>query len=275
MNGKMENATVANRGSALMLALKDIRDGVLCANLWALLGWQEIRQRYRRSIIGPFWITISTGVMIVGMGPLYGRLFGQDLGNYFPYLAVSFVTWQFISNLVNDCSNAFILSGDFIKQVKMPLTVYVMRAVWKNTLIFSHNLILLILVFLFFPPVLGWHLLTFPIAIFFIGLNAVWFGILVGLLSARFRDIPLIVTSFTQIAFFLTPVMWKAGMLGDNIWLANINPLFHFIEIIRGPILMSGAAVLSWMVVFGVTIFGFLLMVPIFARYRARIAYWV
>src|SRR4051812_21871273 len=36
-------------------------------------------------------------------GPLYGRLLGQDLGSYYPYLAIGYVVWIFISTtMMND-----------------------------------------------------------------------------------------------------------------------------------------------------------------------------
>ena len=75
-----------------------------------MLGWQEIRLRYRRSTLGPIWLTISTGALIGGMGPLYGRLLGQDIGSYYPYLAVGYVVWIFISSVINDACTVFILS---------------------------------------------------------------------------------------------------------------------------------------------------------------------
>ena len=263
------------RPSNLDLALKDLKNGISSIHVWLMLGWQEIRQRYRRSVIGPFWLTISTGAMIAGMGPLYGRLFGQDISAYFPYLAISFIVWLLIANLINDCSNAFIAAEGFIKQIRMPLTIHILRVIWKNLIIFVHNLAIVALVFLFYPPEPGWHLLQFPIALLLIAVNALWFGILVGLLCARFRDIPLIISSVVQVGFFLTPVMWKADMLGKHIWFAKINPLYHFIEIVRAPLIGGGPTLLSWGAVLTITLTGYVVMILVFSRFRARIAYWV
>lgn len=240
-----------------------------------MLGWQEIRQRYRRSVMGPFWLTISMGVMIGGMGPLYGKLFGQDLSAYFPHLAISLVVWMLVSNLINDCSNAFIAAEGFIKQIRLPLTIHILRAIWKNLIIFAHNMVIVVLVFLVYPPEMGWHLLQMPLGILMLAVNSLWFGILVGLFCARFRDIPQIVASLVQIAFFLTPIFWKAEMLGKFIWAAQINPLYHFIEIIRAPLLSGGASLLSWGVVLLITVLGYTVMMLFFTRFRARIAYWV
>lgn len=240
-----------------------------------MLGWQEIRQRYRRSVMGPFWLTISMGVMIGGMGPLYGKLFGQDLSAYFPHLAISLVVWMLVSNLINDCSNAFIAAEGFIKQIKLPLTIHILRAIWKNLIIFAHNMLIVVLIFLIYPPEMGWHLLQMPLGIFMLAVNGLWFGILVGLFCARFRDIPQIVASVVQIAFFLTPIFWKAEMLGKFIWAAQINPLYHFIEIVRAPLVSGGASLLSWGVVLLITVLGYTVMMLFFTRFRARIAYWV
>src|SRR5690242_4173728 len=127
-----------NKG-ALSKAIRDLNAGIRSAPLWTMLGWQEIRLRYRRSMLGPFWLTISAGVLIGGMGPLYGKLFGQDISTYFPHLAVSYILWMLISALINDSCTVFITAEGLIKQVPMPLTVHVFRMIWRNVLIFLHH----------------------------------------------------------------------------------------------------------------------------------------
>jgi ABC-type polysaccharide/polyol phosphate export permease len=264
-----------SRPSNLSLALQDLKSGVCSIYIWPMLGWQEIRQRYRRSLLGPFWLTISTGMLIGAMGPLYGRLLGQDVSTYFPYLAISFVAWMLISSMLNELCLAFIGAEGFIKQIKLPLTIHVLRVVWRNLIVFAHNLVIVALVLLFFPPPITANLLLFPVALFLIAVNAIWAGILIGLMCARFRDIPQIVTSLMQVALFLTPVMWKADMLGRNIFAAEINPFFHFLEIIRQPLLGGAIPAVSWIVVASITVCGYSVAIVVFAKFRARIAYWV
>ena len=260
---------------SLRLALKDLKDGIGAIYVWPLLGWMEIKQRYRRSLLGPFWLTISTGVMLGCMGPLYSKLFGQPIAVYFSYLAIGFVVWILISGLINDSCTTFIQAEGYIKQMKLPLTVHVMRTVWKNLLIFAHNLIIVFIVLIIYQPKLNWHLLLVPVGVMLIIANGIWIGVFLGLICARFRDIPQLVTSLVQVAFFLTPVFWMPGVLGRYQWAAEVNPLFHFLEIIRRPLMGEGASVLSWAAVFVVTLAGFALMLVFFRRYRARIAYWV
>lgn len=256
-------------------ALRDFTDGLASIHVWPMLGWMEIKQRYRRSMLGPFWLTISTGAMIAGMGPLYGRLFGVNVTSYFLYLAVSFIIWLLIANVVNDACMVFISSEGYIKQTKTPLTVYVLKMVWKNLIMFAHNLVIVVPIVFVWPPAADWHLVLIPLGVLFIAINSVWLGTILGLVCARFRDIPQIIGSLVQVAFFLTPVMWKAEMLGTGRWAADWNPFYHFLEIVRAPLVTTTTNWSSWIVVLGITIVGFAAALLMFARYRARIAYWV
>ena len=259
----------------LSRAVKDLRDGLLSVHVWAALAWQEVRQRYRRSVLGPFWLTISIGVLIAGMGPLYSRLFGQTISSYFPYLAVSFVIWTLLASIINESCTSFTSAEGLVKQTRLPLTIHVLRVVWKNIVVFFHHSLILVIVFIIFPPPLNWSLLLVPFAILAIAVNAVWLSLFLGMLCARFRDIPLIITSVIQVMFFLTPVMWRPELLGRHAWAASWNPLHHLLEIVRGPLVDGRAAGISWAVVLGMALVGFALVVPLFARYRWRIAYWV
>jgi ABC-type polysaccharide/polyol phosphate export permease len=265
---------IANRNH-LALAIEDFKDGVSSIYVWPKLGWLEIKQRYRRSVLGPFWLTISTGALVGGMGPLYGRLFGLDIYTYFLYLAISFVVWLFLAGIINDACMAFISAEGFIKHFKLPLTVHIMRMVWRNLIIFAHNLVIVFLVMLFWPPAITWQLLLIPLGVLFIAINGIWIGLCLGLLCARFRDIPQIVNSLVQVAFFLTPVMWQPQMLGRNQWAATWNPFYHFLEIVRAPLVAATTNWFSWTVVLGITVIGYAVTFLLFARFRARIAYWV
>lgn len=259
----------------LQAALTDLKEGVCSIYVWPVLGWQEVKQRYRRSTLGPLWLTLSTGALIGGMGPLYGRLLNQDTSSYVLYLATSFIIWLFLSGLVTESCQAFISAEGYIKQTRLPLTVHVMRVIWRNLIMFGHNLLIVLIVMLFYAPSSTSFLWVFPIGVAMIAINGLWCGMLLGLLCARYRDIPQIVTSLMQLALFMTPIFWKAEMLGKHQWAAEWNPLFYFLEIARLPLLGTVPSAHTWFVVGLITILGYLLMLVFFIRFRARIAYWV
>jgi len=275
-DGANASSVDANRRpSDIDLAVKDFREGILSLHVWPTLSWQEIRQRYRRSTLGPFWLTLSMGAMIGGMGPLYGRLLGQDVSSYLPLLAVGIVVWQLLAALINDGCNVFISAEQFIKQMKMPFFMHVMRMVARNAIVFAHNFVVVIIVFLFFPVQTQWWSVLALLGVLAALLNGIWIGALLGLLSARFRDIPQIVSSVVQIAFFLTPVMWTKNMLGRKQWVAELNPFFHYLDVIRAPLLGQLPSIYSWVFVLAFTTFGFAITALVFAKYRSRIAYWL
>jgi ABC-type polysaccharide/polyol phosphate export permease len=261
--------------SATSLALRDLRDGLLAVRIWSMLAWQDLKNRYRRSTLGPFWLTISTGVMLLAMGPIYGRLLRQPLGDYFPYLAISFVSWLLIANIVTESCSAFISSEGFIKDAKLPLTVHAARCVFSNLLVFAHNLLIVAIVLLWFRPGRPEFYLLAPVGLALVSANALWQSLLLGLFCARYRDIPQVVSSLVQVAFFLTPVMWRIDALGDSRWIALVNPIFHELEMIRAPLLGRAPAPISWIVVLSMTVAGGLLMLAVFSRVRGRVAYWV
>jgi lipopolysaccharide transport system permease protein len=265
----------APRPSPWVLALRDVRDGVMNVRVWQMLAWYEIRQRYKRSVLGPFWLTISMGALVAAMGPLYGRLFNQDVSAYFPYLAIGFIVWQLISSLLIEAGQVFIVAQPYIHQVRMAFTVHVLRMIWRNVIVFLHNFVIVLVVLFWFPPKSPWLALTALPGLFLMLVNAVWIGLMLGVLCARFRDIPPIISSLVQLAFFLTPVLWRKEMLGGMQWAADANPLYHLIEVVRAPLLGHSFPAHSWAIVLLITAVGFAVTLPFFARYRARIAYWV
>jgi ABC-type polysaccharide/polyol phosphate export permease len=257
------------------LAVRDIVDGARQWHVWGTLGWNDIRQRYRRSKIGPFWLTISMGVMIGSIGGLYAGLFRAHVAQYLPHVAIGFVIWSYVSGLINEGCNAFIAAQGCIKQVRLPLSVHVYRVVWRNLLIFGHNLLIVFVVVLFFAIWPGWIAFLAVPAIVILSLNGVWVGLLLGLFSARFRDVPQMVTAAMQIVFFLTPIIWQPESLPGRALIVTYNPFFYVIELVRAPLMGTAPSLLSWFVVLAVTVVGSTIAFAMYVRYRRRIAFWI
>lgn len=259
----------------LRKALIDLRDGFSRAELWTTMGMQEIRDRYRRSIIGPFWLTISLGVMVAGLGVLYAGIFRQPVGDYLPYVAAGFTIWGLISGLILDGTRCFTGSESMIRQLPGPLSLYVYRVVWTNFMVFVHNIWVFVIAALIFGVNPGWGVvLVFP-GLLLLLINGVWVGLLFGLIGARFRDVPQIIASVTQLAFFMTPIIWKPEMLSGREFILDANPLYYLIEVVRGPLLGHVPPLEQWFVVLMITLGGWLLTLMFFTVYRWRIAYWV
>lgn len=268
--------------------------------LWAHLGWQDIKQRYRRSVIGPLWITISMGVTAVGLGVLYAVLFGHPISVFLPYVTTGFIVWGFINGCLTEGMTAFIANEGLIKHLPAPLTVYALRTVWRQTLMLLHNMIVYVIMTVIFfgaldhryqmnlpagqwHPGLGlWSFAAIP-AFVLLALNGVWLTLLLGIISTRYRDIPQVINSVIQLAFYLTPIVWSPddlfGSGGSNREWAKVifqlNPLYHFVQVMRAPLIGQHVDWYSWVIVGGITVLGWALALVAMRNYRSRVSYWV
>ena len=243
-------------------AFDDLVDGWKSDQLWLQLGWQDIKQRYRRSTLGPFWITIATGVMAVALGLLYSLLFKEELSYFLPHVTLGLILWGFIAGCIQDGAQVFIANEGLIKQLPAPLSVHVYRLVWRQTLFLAHNMIIYIIMLIIFRPHLGWDaLLFFPALLLFL-LNGVWVAMFFGIISTRFRDVAPLVDSLVQLCFYMTPIVWTTHTLYANetmsqrARLAEINPLYHYLEIIRSPLMGIDVPAYHWYIVLGFTVVG-------------------
>jgi ABC-2 type transport system permease protein len=276
-------AVSASSNTSWAGARKDLVDGWRSRELWAHLGWQDIRQRYRRSVLGPIWITISMAVTALALGVLYAGLFGNSLEKQLPYILVGFIVWAFISGCILEGADVFIANEGLIKHLPAPLSVHVYRLVWRQTLLFAHNLIVYVVMLIVFPRALHWSsLMAFP-AFALLAINGAWIALLFGMASSRFRDLNPIIGSVVQLTFFLTPIVWvyedflhsANPAVAQRARLAEINPVLHFIEIIRRPMLGQPFVGHHWIVVLGITVVGWTVTLMALRRYRTRVPYWV
>lgn len=254
----------------------DVLQGIQQWHIWLILGWQDIRLRYRRSMLGPFWITLSMGVTIFSMAFLYAYLFKTDIRNYFPHLASGMIIWNLFSTLIIDGTQVFLESANYLRQIKLPFTLFTLRVIVRSFIIFAHNLIIMIPVIWFFHIPMTWALLFLIPGFFLIFLAAFPYVFILAILGARFRDVTQIVSSVTQIIYFATPIMWNAEQLSGRLqYLITFNPFAHFLELLRAPLLGNFPNTNSLLICIGIIIFGFALFFLLLKRVRKRIVYWV
>jgi lipopolysaccharide transport system permease protein len=255
-----------------------LRDLAESARLWRLcwtLAWLDIRLRYRGSMLGPFWLTLSTAAMVGSMGVVYATLFRMDLHIYLPFLALSLVLWGYLSSVVSEGCISYTTAEGMIRSVRMPYSLYAARVVVRNMLVLAHNVVVIVAVY----ALLGvWPgdtaLLSLPgLAIWLVDSLAIC--VLFGTLCARFRDIPPIVGSIMQMAFFISAVIWKPDQLGGHEWVLEFNPFFTLLEVVRAPLLGELPSAGTWIsaLAYSVGLCGVSWIV--FARVRGRIAFWV
>jgi lipopolysaccharide transport system permease protein len=256
-------------------SLRDLAEAI---GLWRLcwtLAWLDIRLRYRGSVLGPFWLTLSTGAMVGSMGVVYAYLFHMDITDYLPFLALSLVLWGYLSGLMADGCTAFTSIEGMIRSVRMPFSLYAARVVVRNMLVLAHNIVVIVVVYIVLHIWPGATMLWALPGIVLWLIDSLAICVLLGAVCARFRDVPPIVNSVLQMTFFISGVIWKPEQLGARQWLLIFNPFYTVLEVVRGPLLgvMPHHAVWASAVGTSVVLCGMAWL--LFVRVRGRIAFWV
>jgi len=256
-------------------AASDLVSGFAKSWIWGNLALQDIVMRYRGSIIGPFWLTLSTVVLAGSMGIIYPRLFHVTAVNYVPYLFISMIVWQLVSGFILDACTCLTSQAGVIQQIPLPFSVHAYRSVARGLLTFAHTAIVIPVVLLIYGIPVSWRIVEIVPALMVLSIGGVAICLIFGPISSRFRDLPPIITSFLQVVFFVTPIFWPISALGDWQNIAALNPLFAAVDIIRAPLTNQTPFPSSWFVIVGSVAILCLLSFAFFARFRERFAYWV
>jgi len=256
-------------------AARDLREGWALGRLCWTLAWLDIRLRYRGPMLGPFWLTISTGAMVGSMGLLYAVLFRLNLRDYIPFLALSLVLWAYLGNVVSEGCTAFTAAEGTVRSVRMPFTLYAGRIVLRNLVVLAHNALVVLVVDLllsFWPGTVA--AMAVPGIVLWL-VNSLAIAVLLGAICARFRDIPPIVASLMQMAFFMSAVIWRPDQLGEYQWVLAFNPFFSLLEVVRGPLFGVMPTKLTFLMALAYSVALWAVTWVVFARVRGRIAFWL
>jgi len=261
--------------STLKAGLEELKVGLTSHEQWLYMAVQDIKLRYRRSMIGPWWVTISTGVMVMMLGFLWSHIFGSDLENYLPFFAIGFLIWNWMSSQILDASGGFFQFQGMIKQIRLPFPIFVLRLNVRQCIVLLHNSIIIALVLLLVGHGFSLTSLIAIPNIILIQLNLTLLSIVITIFCTRYQDMTQVVNVGTQIVFFFTPILWQVETLKNRVYLAELNPIFHWIEMVRAPLLGQLPTMndYTWSIASLILLSG--LAAYYLGRYRSRIAYWL
>ena len=244
--------------------------------LWHLLAMTEIRQTFKRSFLGTLWHSLGTGIAILGIGPLYATIFKVEIGEYFVFIAVSLIVWNYVQGTITEATGVFSAHEGFIKDLNIKESIFIYKIVWKNTIIFFQNVIMVAVIFLFLGEIHRYHpwnfLLIVPL-LFFLLVNL---SMLVALLSTRFRDVAQIVKSGMQVLFFITPILWKPGRdMSDNGLAILLNPMYYIINIPRELALGNEIKINHVYLLIVFLIISFIFSEIYYKKYFKKVVFWI
>ncbi len=261
--------------SDLKEAAVDIIGALLRWRLWTSLALHDVASRYRGSVLGPFWITVTTGAMVGGMGLVYSQLFHMSLAEYIPWLGIGVVLWSLFAVIISEGCDTFIASGGIIKQTALPMFTFLGRMVFRNLINFAHQLVIIVVVIVWFGL---WRKANAPMALVGFALslgNLLWIALICGIASARFRDVPQIVTAVMQVLMFMTPVFWRPEAITNHRVVLEANPFYYMLEAIRRPMLGEEVKAHTYSALLIMLVVGWAIAFVIFARTRRRVVHYL
>jgi ABC-type polysaccharide/polyol phosphate export permease len=261
--------------SRVVEGLSDLLAGLGRTWMWSALAYQDIKLRYRGSLLGPFWITLTNLVLLTAMGTIYAALFRIDTSTYIPFLMMGLLVWQFLSTVVNESCSTFTAAQDVIQQVPLPFSIQAYRTVYRNLLVLAHNAVIIPFGLILFRVPINWHVVEIVPGLLVLCINGLWISLLLGTVSARFRDVPPIIVNAVQVVFFITPIFWPLDAVGDWKPLLMLSPVFAAIDVVRAPLLGETVSPHSWAILLVCTFLGATFGLGMFIRFRERVAYWL
>lgn len=225
--------------------LREVTRSAALWHIWTRLGLQDVRLKFRRSTIGAAWIFVNLAVMVLSIGFIYANLLGQDAREFIPYLTIGMILWGYLTNSIVDGGNAFIHAEGYIKQISLPIYVYIFRSFVSISLTTMITMGAFVIVAVFYRlPVGAATLLAIPGLLMVMAASLLLITIFAHL-NARFRDVAHMAAVGMQVLFYVTPVIFPASLLRqrrDLSLVIELNPLYHVLEVVRQPLLHNAAA---------------------------------
>jgi len=259
------------------LAIKDIIFSFKNYYSWTYLSYFDLKLKYRRTFLGPWWVVLGIAISATAMCFLWSTIFSLDWKIYLTYLFSGFVIWMWISQMVLDAPEVFSgPSSKYIKAYPNPPIFYVFRRCFLSLLLFLHHIPLIILVTILVNKNIGSNVLySLPIGLFITFINAILFTVNIGMLSARYRDIDPLIKSLMPPMLLLTPVLWKAEMLGEYASYVYLNPFTYFVGILRNDLIGLNFDIVIWIGALIITFIQFIIFFILYSKKRNRIVFWV
>lgn len=239
------------------------------------LAWSDTKARYKKSILGPFWLTLTNLIGILGLSLVWGTLLKEEMSTFVPSLTIGMIVWQLVAGTIGDAPTTFVRQASVIRNVAMPNWFFVVRGITKQVINFLHNIVIIVGVVVYYDFPLTATMLLSVVGLLLVILNLFWMTFLLGFLGARFRDIEWAITAILPLLFFVSPVIFKPDHLPEGLEIIWLNPLSYFIEVVRAPFLGVIPDMHTYIVMLSLLVSGGLLSLWLAVKKGKRVAYWV
>lgn len=257
----------------------DFKKSIHRAEFWGYSTWLDIMTDYRRMHLGLGWALIPPIVYILGLGYMYSILMGRGLDpmTYYIHLGIGWALWKMLTNVLNTAAPVFNKHKSFIMDGHTCFTDFVLRVVSRALFNFIFAFAVVFAILLVDSDIHWWNMLTMLVTLPIYVINLVWLTVVVALLGARYPDVRELIKTLLMFGFFITPILWSAQSMPPGSMrglIARFNPAFHYIEMVRAPVMGLPIEHATYVVVTCMTVGGWLLAAVLYKRYARFVPLW-
>ncbi|MDA9531754.1 MULTISPECIES: glycosyltransferase [unclassified Bradyrhizobium] len=245
-----------------------------CVRIAAALAWSDMRHRYVRSLLGPFWMSLQMAIVVAVLGSVIGQMSNDDMLSRLPMLALSMTAWTFLNGVVLDATTALQNSASLIRDRALPPVIFLLQCTFRQALFALHNACVPLVLWLILSrhelshaPAALPGLLAFVVCTFALSL-------VLGAMATRYRDLKPIIESTLMLAFLASPIIWSSEMINHRSTVMRINPLTHLFAVWREP--LAGGHVDPVSIVYVLVALALLIVASVLTLLHLRkAAFWI
>lgn len=256
----------------------DYIESIRRPEFWVYATWLEIVTKYRRSRLGMFWALLPSALYTFGIGWFFNAMQGALDRTFYAHIGIGYVLFRLVTASLNDATTTCSSHLPFIMDGRVRLTDYTLRVIARalfHTIVAVPVLSVAIIIagapdlIDIIRAVLGFGVVL---------VNLAWMATLVAILGARITDVHQLIGSILMFSFLFTPIIWRAeymplGTLQGTI--ARINPLFHFVEIVRSPLTNVSIELTTYAYLVLATALGWSVTAIVYRRYAKYVPMWL
>jgi lipopolysaccharide transport system permease protein len=194
----------------------------------------KTKARYARTSLGSFWLGISTLLTVLCLGSIYGRVFNVvDFREYFIYLGFGLVIWTPICEAINQAPLIFSKNSNSLKNSRLKPIFFVCQEWAFQVQSFVQAFLMVYLALLILSPNIIWNLGSSILHFINLGLFIFWLQLLISILGSKFTDLFQLLPVITNLVFLLSPILYKKENLGSFNFIADFNPIYQILRLLR------------------------------------------
>jgi ABC-type polysaccharide/polyol phosphate export permease len=252
----------------LVLGAKNVRG-------WWLLARDDLKSRYARTVLGPFWMVLAQAMFVGALSFWSATLTGKDIGKQILYVAAGMAVWSTVATSIIDASGIMLRAASFVSTYRLPISLHIHRFVIGQFITMAHLLSVYVVAAVVFAVPLNANTLLFFPGVIVTYIAMIGWSLALSMYGARYRDIAPLSSAVLGALFILTPIFWRREDIAAASWMADINPLFHILQLTRAPLLGEAPTMHNWVGAVVVAAISLAFGVYTFLNRRKDINFWI